>query len=149
MNEKIQEDFNKHLKDDPATFSHTIDELLLFNKQLSNYFDYPSDAYNCLNILCDNETLFSKWLELEYKICTKKIDLMFANHNNAEIWACNFADIDENKPPHCTEAFMLLIKTISGRHAEEGIVFTIYFHFVYFLQIDTKKYLMRLKNFVF
>jgi hypothetical protein len=29
---------------------------------------------------------------------------------------CNFADVDDLKPPHCTESFMLLIKTISGKY---------------------------------
>jgi hypothetical protein len=114
VKEKIEDDFNKYLKNDELNFSHTIDEILLFDKQLHTYFQYPLDAYNCLNILCDNEVIFSNWLQLEYKICTKKVDLMFSNCNNTEIWTCNFADIDENKPPHCTESFMLLIKTISG-----------------------------------
>ena len=111
VKEKIEDDFNKYLKND---CSHTIDEILLFDKQLHTYFQYPLESYNFLNILCDNEVIFSNWLQLEYKICTNKVDLMFSNCNNNEIWACNFADIDENKPPHCTESFMLLIKTIPG-----------------------------------
>ncbi len=121
INDKIQEDFEKYLKNDESNFSHTIDELLLFNKQLNSYFQYPisddyfSSSYNCLNILCENEEIFSNWLQLENKICVKKVDSLFSDHNKAETWACNFSDIDENKPPHCTEAFMLMIKTISGK----------------------------------
>ena len=84
INDKIQEDFNKYLQNDELNFSHTIDELLLFNKQLNNYFQYPisddylSSSYNCLNILCENEAIFSNWLQLEDKICTKNVDLLFS-----------------------------------------------------------------------
>ncbi len=133
ISEKFDYDFTKYLIHNEIQFSHTIDELLIFDQQLKTYLNNTLvQQHNKLNkkilndlelqlhslsslyILCDNETIFAHWLQIEYTVCLKKVDIMFSSKNMNEIWHCNFADIDEFKPPHCTESFMLLIKTISG-----------------------------------
>jgi hypothetical protein len=128
LKEKFDHDFEKFLVNSEVQFSHTVDELLLFDSQLKDYLNKTLIYYHKqnktplsdtdsspLNILCDNDKVFAHWLQLEYTVCLKKVDLMFASKNLSEVWLCNFADVDELKPPHCVESFMLLIKTVSGK----------------------------------
>ena len=124
-------------------FSHTIDELLLFDVQLKNYLKelkeikqqlvYENENFiSCMNILCQNEDFFSNWLNLERLSCTQRIDQMLQKQSSSinvssdslsslneektynDIWKCNYSDVDKTKPPQCAETFMLMIKTISG-----------------------------------
>ena len=158
IKQKIDFDLNLLIKD-KFQFSHTIDELLLFDVQLKNYLKeqmvYESNGsfVSCMNVLCRNEDFFNNWLSLERLLCTRKIDQMFAylNRSNlvgldsltessglssnskssmkksaqtmfslneekayADIWQCNFADVDKLKPPHCAETFMSMIESICG-----------------------------------
>jgi hypothetical protein len=34
-----------------------------------------------------------------------------------EIWSCSYGDVDEMKPSHCAESFILMIKAINERHS--------------------------------
>jgi len=121
-------------------FSHTIDELLLFDVQLKNYLKeqlvYENQNFiSCMNILCENEDFFSNWLNLERLSCTQRIDQMLQKHQHSsssilnsemslaslneekiyyDIWKCNYSDVDKMKPPQCAETFMLITKAISG-----------------------------------
>lgn len=121
-------------------FSHSVDELLLFDNQLKNYlkeFTMYDDrySYDCLHILCENEQLFHHWISLERQVCQKKLDTMFVVNDptapggenllnlNAEkqmndVWACVYSDIDKMKPPHCAESFMSMINAITDRFNE-------------------------------
>lgn len=142
---KIDHDLIMLIKDE-FLFSHTIDELLLFDQQLKSYlkelgiYEKCDNFVSCMNVLCRNEEFFSNWLNLERLICTKKIDKIFAylNKTNVEladqgtslsllsqqaknsndIWQCNYSDVDKMKPPQCAETFMSMIKAISDRFSE-------------------------------
>lgn len=94
---KIDFDLNLLIKD-KFQFSHTIDELLLFDIQLKTYLKeqmvYESENFtSCLNVICKNEEFFSNWLNLERLLCTKKIDQMFAYLNKT-----NLEPLDSNDP---------------------------------------------------
>ncbi len=120
-------------------FSHTIDELLEFNSQYTNFIGYlekhhTNKCYTTLHVLCENGDMLEQWINLERDVCQKKVDNLFSclnrdnsltneekvnifslsNKNEKEIWSCNYSDIDLMKPPHCAESFVLLIKAISG-----------------------------------
>jgi hypothetical protein len=81
-------------------FSHFIDEILLFDKQLKNYLDsqlaindqylnnYEDDDISCLNLMCSRRPLlFAQWLHLERQSCQKKVDRMFATFNASSVAA--------------------------------------------------------------
>jgi hypothetical protein len=65
-------------------FSHTIDELLLFDSQLKTYLpDFKlhvrgNKLYTCLHFICQSQTFFSHWLSLERQVCQKKLDVIFS-----------------------------------------------------------------------
>ena len=137
IKKKIQLDSTLLIKN-KFQFSHTIDELLHFDKQLKSYLKECNTYdrkyfYGCLHILCENELLFSNWLSLERQVCQKNLDAMFANLNQTgmddksssldllgsdkqlnDIWCCDYSDIDKMKPPHCAESFMSMVKAITG-----------------------------------
>lgn len=50
--------------DDDILFSHFIDELLLFNKELGVAHNYHSTEHGCLHVLTTDSCL-ARWLELE------------------------------------------------------------------------------------
>jgi hypothetical protein len=83
VKEKVEFDLHNLLKSQ-VQFSHTIDELLLFDSQLKTYL-YASEfsirennLYTCLHFICENPTLFSHWLNLERQVCIKKLDMIFS-----------------------------------------------------------------------
>lgn len=103
-------------------------------------------CYTCLHILCENDSLFTTWINVERQVCQKKLDMMFVNLNQNslvsnsdstgsnskqpslnllgndkqinDIWCCDYSDIDKMKPPHCAESFMSMIKAITDRFNE-------------------------------
>lgn len=142
IKEKLEFDLNSLLKNQ-VQFSHTIDELISFNSQLTTYLkstEFQTDnTYSCLHVICENSILFSHWLNLERQVCQKKLDLLFSNLllsnsinsadesakslllNNEkllnEIWSCSYGDVDSMKPPNCAESFILMVKAITDRYS--------------------------------
>ena len=56
---------------DEHIFSHMIDEVLSFDKELKNTYGYPENQPGCLHVLTQ-ENCFDKWLRVEKKCkCTK------------------------------------------------------------------------------
>lgn len=90
VREKINFDLNSLVKNQKQ-FSHTIDELISFDNQLKSYLKTIIDVkqleknkptiYTCLHIICENDLIFSQWLNLERQICLKKVDLIFTGLN--------------------------------------------------------------------
>lgn len=84
IKKKINKDLHVLMKN-KFQFSHSVDELLLFDKQLKNnlhessFFYDSQHVYGCLHILCENDLLFSNWISLERQVCQKKLDTMFVN----------------------------------------------------------------------
>ena len=148
VKEKVEFDLHNLLKNQ-SQFSHTINELLLFDSQLKTYLQSNEVSlknfhmYTCLHFICENPLLFSHWLNLERQVCQKKLDLIFSYLSpiNAqesqeadksishilsgsdagqnveklnEIWSCDYSDVDNMKPPHCAESFILMLKTMKG-----------------------------------
>jgi len=122
-------------------FSHTVDELLLFDAQLKSelkeFMLYDGRFFSgSLQILCQNEHLFTNWINLERHVCQKKLDMMFisspignleetgslnllnADRRSSDVWCCDYSDVDKMKPPHCAESFMSMIKAITDRFSE-------------------------------
>lgn len=83
--EKLELDLDSLLKNQ-VQFSHTLDELLLFDAQLKSYLkssvlvsgSLSTQSYTCLHFVCENTPLFNHWLSLERQVCQKKVDLMFS-----------------------------------------------------------------------
>ena len=86
VREKVYFDVNNLLKNQ-KNFSHTIDELISFDSQLKSYLKTTVDgrkleknkqgSYSCLHIICENNLIFSQWLNLERQSCQKNVDLIF------------------------------------------------------------------------
>jgi hypothetical protein len=97
---------------DKFQFSHTIDELLLFDAQLKNYLKelmiYDTVSFvSCMNVLCKNEDFFFNWLYLERLLCTKKIDQMFAFLNRTNLVNLDSMSLTENKSTEKSAQTML------------------------------------------
>lgn len=63
--EKLDHSIPKIIDDDNA-FSHFIDELLLFDKELYMVHNYRSIEHGCLHVLTTDACL-QRWVELERK----------------------------------------------------------------------------------
>ena len=51
---------------DEHIFSHMIDEVLSFDKELKNSYGYPDNQPGCLHVLTQ-DNCFDKWLRVEKK----------------------------------------------------------------------------------
>ena len=60
---KLKHDIPELLFDDQL-LCHTIDELLLFDKELRNSYYYPNSQPGCLHILTE-QACFDKWIAIE------------------------------------------------------------------------------------
>ena len=109
-----------------------MDEIIHFNAQIKSLLkdfesDYNHTQFSLLHILCENNLLFSEWINLERVISQKKIDGIFTvlnaefemkytsisslvNQDRSELWACNYSDVDQMKPSHCAESFILILR---------------------------------------
>ncbi len=88
IKQKLNSDLNALIKN-KFQFSHTIDELLMFDAQIKCYykeFYEKRNFYSCLHILCENETIFSNWINLQRQVCQKKLDQLFANLNHTRLY---------------------------------------------------------------
>ena len=63
--EKLAHDLPQLLYDD-VIFSHTVDEVLLFDRELHATHGYPPTLPGCLDLLTTPEAL-TKWLAVEKK----------------------------------------------------------------------------------
>ena len=63
--EKLLNDIPNILYDEHI-FSHMVDEVLSFDKELKNTYGYPENHPGCLHVLTE-ENCFEKWLRLEKK----------------------------------------------------------------------------------
>lgn len=155
VKKKINMDLHILIKN-KTQFSHSINELFLFDMQLKTYlkdfiFYDTTSFYSCLHILCENDSLFTTWINVERQVCQKKLDMMFVNLNQNssmsspdltepnskqqsvslnllgidsqinDIWCCDYSDIDKMKPPHCAESFMSMIKAITGKLRKKNL----------------------------
>lgn len=71
MLEKVTSDIPLLLSDDYC-FSHTVDELLLFENELHNKYYYPSELLSCIGAL-EDDSVIDKWISLELKSISKYV----------------------------------------------------------------------------
>ena len=131
VGEKLEYDIKSLIKN-PKQFSHTIDEIIHFDTQIKGLLkeletDFNNKHFSLLHILCENNLLFLEWINLERIISQKKIDSIFTglnsesdknnitissliNQDRIEIWGCNYSDVDQMKPSHCAESFVLILR---------------------------------------
>lgn len=105
IRDKLDQDLNSLLQNQ-VQFSHTIDELIQFSSQLDTYLGIAStdltstsssarllDIYTTLHIICENNRLFSHWLNLERQLCQKKLDMLFISMNRLQQQQSTVAEI--------------------------------------------------------
>jgi len=101
--------------DDDNLFSHVIDELLLFNKELRMAHNYHSTEHGCLHVLT-TETCLQRWVELER---TYAISNMESVLSSSSAWSPKYKDVgnvDDTRTPECAEGFMTLLSVITDRY---------------------------------
>ncbi|XP_068762247.1 RAD50-interacting protein 1-like [Montipora capricornis] len=103
--------------DDDNLFSHLIDELLLFNKELLLVHGYQSSEHNnyCLHILT-NDACIRRWVELEKKSASSNLELVLSS---SSAWSTKYKDVvsaDDTRTPECAEAFMILLSVMTDRY---------------------------------
>nr|KAG5713929.1 hypothetical protein BaRGS_024556 [Batillaria attramentaria] len=112
--EKLAHDLPELLYDD-VIFSHTVDEVLLFDRELRSTHGYPPTLPGCLDLLTTPEAL-SKWLAVEKKFAVEKVEGMLESPTAWESQYKDIADVDEVQVPECAESFMTLLYTITDRY---------------------------------
>ncbi|XP_038064366.1 RAD50-interacting protein 1-like isoform X2 [Patiria miniata] len=111
---KLEHDIPELLFDEQL-LSHTIDEHLLFNRELRNNYSYPAGQPDCLHVLTGKEC-FERWLVVEKKFAVEKIDSLLAAQT---AWFPQYRDLEETddlKVPECVESFMTLMLVITERY---------------------------------
>ncbi|KGL84380.1 RAD50-interacting protein 1, partial [Tinamus guttatus] len=112
--EKLAADIPCLLYDD-TLFSHLVDEVLLFERELYSVHGYLSSFPSCMHILSE-ESCFQRWLTVEKKFALQKMDSMLSSE---AAWISQYKDItdvDEMKVPDCAETFMTLLLVITGTY---------------------------------
>lgn len=110
---KLKHDIPELLYDEQL-LCHTIDELLLFDKELRSSH-YPASQPGCLHILTD-QACFDKWIAIEKQFAVQKLDTLLSSPS---AWQSQYKDMmeaDESKVPECVEAFMTLLLAITERY---------------------------------
>ena len=112
--------------EDDMHFSHLIDEVLLFSKEMLAQTDsFPvflqEPSLLPFNVLCDTG-VFSRWIDLERKFAFEKIDDMMLKEGS---WSFGFLtsrdeyDTDDdacNEVSKCVETFVALLQTMTNRY---------------------------------
>ncbi|XP_070580995.1 RAD50-interacting protein 1-like isoform X1 [Ptychodera flava] len=111
---KLSHDIPELLYDEHL-LSHTIDEALLFDREVRTNFGYPAGQPGCLFVLTNNDC-FEKWVNVEKKFATEKIESLMSSQNAWTSQYKDISDVDELKVPECGENFMTLLIVITDRY---------------------------------
>lgn len=119
--------FDEHL------FAHLIDEILSFEQDLRTFLFYPSTIPSAVSVLTQ-ATYFTKWIKLEEKFTSEKMDQILSDGNDpwANLDPFGFAhitspltaalntnqdlELDELKIPKCADQFVRILETIKERY---------------------------------
>ncbi|KAH3863718.1 RAD50-interacting protein 1-like [Dreissena polymorpha] len=112
--EKMLTDLPELMNDDHQ-FSHLVDEALLFDREMRMSYAYPTCLPGALHVL-SQDTYFRKWLHIEHKFATEKLDGMMSSYTAWDSQYKHIADVDEQKVPECGDSFMTLLLTITDRY---------------------------------
>ena len=118
IREKIQSDLEQLIYDD-KNFSHTVDEVYLFIKELKAYLG--SDAHYVMKC-CDlfsvflEKTYFTRLLEIEKKQSSAYVDSILESKTAWSAIAVDWdSDEDDRKVPEAADNFIILLQSIIER----------------------------------
>ncbi|KAG7496949.1 RAD50-interacting protein 1 [Solea senegalensis] len=114
VQEKVASDASRLLYDD-ALFSHLVEEVLQFEKELRSNHSYPAALPGLLHLLLEDAVL-QKWLTVERKMAVEKMDAMLSAEGAWSSQYKDISDMDELKAPDCAETFMTLLQVITERY---------------------------------
>ncbi|XP_077980445.1 RAD50-interacting protein 1-like [Glandiceps talaboti] len=111
---KLSHDIPELLYDENL-LSHTIEEALLFDREVRSLYGYPASQPGCLHVLTESDC-FEKWLNVEKKFANEKIESLLSSPNAWTSQYKDISDVDELKVPESGENFMTLLSVITDRY---------------------------------
>ncbi|GLD48050.1 RAD50-interacting protein 1, partial [Lates japonicus] len=114
VQEKVASDASRLLYDD-GLFSHLVEEVLQFEKELRTNQSYPAVLPGLLHLLLE-DSILQKWLTVERKMAVEKMDAMLSAEGAWSSQYKDISDMDELKAPDCAETFMTLLQVITERY---------------------------------
>jgi hypothetical protein len=132
--EKLVNDIEE-ISFDEQLFSHLIDEILSFEQDLKTMLSYPNNLPSAINVLTQ-PIYFTKWLALEEKFTSEKMDLILNEDNcpwnmldpfefthlTSPLTAAGIlsaeqdVEVDELKIPKCADQFVRLLEAMKERY---------------------------------
>lgn len=130
--EKLVNDIEEISFDDQL-FAHLIDEILSFEQDLKTMLAYPNNLPSAVNVLTQ-PTYFAKWLAIEEKFTSEKMDLILSDENNpwhmldpfgfthftsplsAAAMVEDSIELEELKIPKCADQFVRLLEAMKERY---------------------------------
>lgn len=131
--EKLLQDIEETSLDEQL-FAHLIDEILSFEQDLKSILSYPSTLPSAVTVLTQ-PIFFKKWLGIEEKFVSDKMDLILSEDNMpwemldpfgyktitspltaATMTSNDDLDMDELKIPKCADQFARLLEAIKERY---------------------------------
>ncbi len=131
--EKLVNDIEEISFDDQL-FAHLIDEILSFEQDLKTMLAYPNNLPSAINVLTQ-AMYFNKWLAIEEKFTSEKMDLILSDENNpwymldpfgftnitspltaAVLSAEEELELEEIKIPRCADQFVRLLEAMKERY---------------------------------
>uniref|UniRef100_A0A182PZ79 Chromatin accessibility complex protein 1 n=1 Tax=Anopheles epiroticus TaxID=199890 RepID=A0A182PZ79_9DIPT len=110
--EKLIVDIEQIVQDE-ALFAHLIDEVLPFEQDLKSSLGYPNSYPSVVSVLVQ-PAYFIKWMAIEKKFTTDKMDAMLNTDDPFEL--LDPANLDELKIPKCADQFIRLLDAIKERY---------------------------------
>lgn len=119
---------------DENLFAHLIDEILSFEQDLRTMLLYPNNIPSAVNVLTQ-PVFFVKWLALEEKFTSEKMDLILCDENDPWLMLDPFGpshittplaatlstieqelELEELKIPKCADQFVRLLEAMKERY---------------------------------
>lgn len=118
---------------DEQLFAHLIDEILSFEQDLKTMLLYPNNIPSAVNVLTQ-PIFFVRWLALEEKFTSEKMDLILSDENNPWTMLDPFGpshintplaaalsveqelELEELKIPKCADQFVRLLEAMKERY---------------------------------
>lgn len=131
--EKLIDDIEE-ISLDEQLFAHLIDEILSFEQDIKSTLSYPSNLPSAVNVLTQ-PFFFTKWLSIEEKFTSDKMDLILSDDNSPwdmldpfgfknltsphtaqTMHAQEELELDELKIPKCADQFVRLLEAMKERY---------------------------------
>lgn len=130
--EKLVNDIEE-ISYDNQLFAHLIDEILSFEQDLKTMLAYPNNLPSAVSVLTQPVYL-TKWLSIEEKFTSDKMDLILSEENNpwhmldpfgfthitspltAAFMNEDEIELDELKIPKCADQFVRLLEAMKERY---------------------------------